>query len=84
MDKCLIYSINRDYLTEKGKGLCDIIKRWLNSKGVDALVYDFIVDDNANIIIDYEFDDNIDSERLRQLVEIIFKEFNIKVTLEEN
>lgn len=85
MEKCLTYAItNREYLETRGDGLADIIKGWLISKGFDVLVYAFILGDLANIIVDYSFDENANTERLKNLTEQIFKRFNIEYELEEN
>lgn len=85
MEHCLTYSImNIEYLETRGEGLADIIKGWLEANKIDALVYDFSLGDNANIIVDYSFDEQIDIERLKDLTEQIFKRFNIEYELEEN
>jgi len=85
MEQCLTYFIsNREYLETKGEGLTQIIKDWLKTKGFDVLVYDFILEEKANIIVDYSFDENVNTERLKILTEQIFKRFNVEYELEEN
>ena len=85
MEQCLTYFIsNEEYLETRGEGLAQIIKDWLVVKGFDVLVYDFILGENANIIVDYSFDENVNIERLKKLTEQVFKRFNIDYKLEEN
>lgn len=85
MEQCLTYSIkNMKYLETRGEGLAQIIKGWLESKGFDVLVYDFILGENANIIVDYSFEENMNTKRLQELVEQVFNKFNIEFELEEN
>lgn len=83
MEKCLTYMIKDvDYLRTRGEGLIEIIKGWLKTKGFDIIVYDLVLEDNANIIIDYSFDENTDTKRLQDLTEQVFKRFNIDFELE--
>lgn len=85
MEGCLTYSINnKEYIETKGEGLANIIKGWLNSKGFDVLVYDLVLGDFANMIVDYSFEENIDIERLKQLTQQVFERFNIEYKLNEN
>lgn len=85
MDKCLTYSIsNKEYIETKGEGLANIIKGWLESKGFDVLVYDLVLGEFANIIVDYSFEENINIERLKQLTQQVFERFNIEYNLDEN
>lgn len=85
MEKCLTYSINNtEYMKTRGEGLAQIIKGWLKTKELDVLVYDFTLGNNANIIVDYSFEENINIKRLQGLVEQVFKKFNIEFELEEN
>lgn len=85
MDKCLTYSIsNKEYIETKGEGLANIIKGWLESKGFDVLVYDLVLGEFANIIVDYNFEENIDIEKLKQLTQQVFERFNIEYNLDEN
>lgn len=85
MEGCLTYSIsNKEYIKTKGEGLANIIKGWLNSKGFDVLVYDLVLGDFANMIVDYSFEENIDTERLKQLTQQVFERFNIEYKLNEN
>jgi len=72
-----------EYLTSRGESLTDVIKDWLESKGFDTVVYDFILGEFANIIVDFSFDENVDIERLKKLTEQVFKKFNIEYELEE-
>lgn len=84
MEECLTYRINNvEYMESRGTGLVDIIKGWLESKGLDIVVYDLILGEVANIIVDYSFDENIDIERLKRLTEQVFKKFNIEYELEQ-
>ena len=84
MEQCLTYTINNiEYMTTKGEGLADVIGGWLKSKGFDVLVNDFVLGENANIIVDYSFDKNVNVERLQELTEQVFKRFNIEFSLEE-
>lgn len=64
--------------------MAQIIKGWLKTKELDVLVYDFTLGNNANIIVDYSFEENINIKRLQGLVEQVFKKFNIEFELEEN
>lgn len=83
MEQCLTYSIsNKKYLETRGEGLAEIIKGWLETNGLDVLVYDFILMENANIIVDYSFSENMNTKKLQELVEQIFKNFNIEFELE--
>lgn len=85
MDKCLTYSIsNKEYIETKGEGLANIIKGWLESKGFDVLVYDLVLGEFANIIVDYSFEENTNIERLKQLTQQVFERFNIEYNLDEN
>ena len=72
------------YLETRGEGLAQIIKGWLETKGFDALVYDFILGENANIIVDFSFQEDANTKRLQELVEQVFNKFNIEFKLEEN
>lgn len=84
MDRCLTYKIkNVEYLQSRGEGLANVIKGWLNTNGFDVIVYDFIIEEFANIIVDYSFDKEVDIENLKELVEQIFIRFNIDYELEE-
>lgn len=84
MDRCLTYKIkNVEYLQSRGEGLADIIKGWLNTNGFDVIVYDFIIEEFANIIVDYSFDKETNIENLKELVEQVFIRFNIDYELEE-
>lgn len=84
MDRCLIYKIeNIEYLQSRGDGLSEIIKGWLNTNGFDVIVYDFVLEQVANIIIDYNFDEEADIEKLKELTEQVFKRFGIEYELEE-
>ena len=85
MDKCLTYSMsNKEYIETKGEGLANIIKGWLESKGFDVLVYDLVLGEFANIIVDYSFEENTNIERLKQLTQQVFERFNIEYNLDEN
>ena len=85
MEECLTYSINnKEYIKTKGEGLANIIKGWLNSKGFDVLVYDLVLGDFVNMIVDYSFEENIDIERLKQLTQQVFERFNVEYKLNEN
>lgn len=83
MEYCLVYTIkNTNYLETRGEGLTQIIKDWLRTKGLDVLVYDFILGEDSNIIVDYSFDKNMNIKRLQELTEQVFKRFNIDFDLE--
>lgn len=85
MEKCLFYKIkNKEYLEARGEGLSEFIKGRLNSKGFDVLVEDLIIEDFANIIVDYSFDINTNVENLKKLTEQIFNRFNIEFELDKN
>lgn len=85
MERCVVYKIrNKDYLEEKGEGLSELLRDWLNTNGFDVLVYDFILEDNANIIIDYSFGEKVDIKKLKVLAEKLFKRFNIDFEVEED
>lgn len=85
MEKCLFYKIkNKEYLETKGNGLSKIIKGRLNSKGFDVLVEDLIIENFANIIVDYSFDINTNVEKLKKSTEQIFNRFNIEFELDKN
>ena len=72
MEGCLTYSINnKEYIETKGKGF-------------DVSVYDLVLGDFANMIVDYSFEENIDIERLKQLTQQVFERFNVEYKLNEN
>ncbi|MCI9069873.1 MAG: hypothetical protein HFJ13_11530 [Clostridium sp.] len=82
MEKCLTYNIlDVDYLKEKGNGLSRIVKEWLSENRVDALVYEFILDDNASFIVDYTFDEKNNKDKVEKLTENILNRFNIPFEL---
>lgn len=84
MEKCLNYNIlDVEYLQTRGEGLARIVKDWLGENGIDALVHDFILGDNASFIIDYSFDEKASENKVKELVEQIFKRFNIPYVLEK-
>lgn len=82
MEKCLTYNIlDVNYLKEKGNGLSSMVKEWLLDNSVDALVYEFILGDNASFIIDYTFDEKTNKDKVKKLTENILNRFNIPFEL---
>ncbi|WP_291741074.1 hypothetical protein [Clostridium sp.] len=68
-------------MKEKGNGLSRIVKEWLSENRVDALVYEFILDDNASFIVDYTFDEKNNKDKVEKLTENILNRFNIPFEL---
>lgn len=85
MKDCLIYKIkDNEYIETRGEGLVGILSDWLRYKGFDALVYDFALEGEGNIIVDYSFDEIENTNILQGLVEQLFKRFNINFKLEDS
>ena len=82
MEKCLYYRINADYMRTRGNGLADLTKKWLNEQGIDVIVDDFILGEDANIIIDFSFDLKVKRERVILLTEQLFEKFKIEFELD--
>lgn len=83
MEKCLYYRINADYMRTRGNGLADLTKKWLNEQGVDVIVDDFILGEDANIIIDFSFDLKVKREKVVLLTEQLFERFKIEFELDD-
>ncbi|MDK0668758.1 hypothetical protein QTH49_13375 [Clostridium perfringens] len=82
MEKCLYYRINADYMRTRGNGLADLTKKWLNEQGIDVIVDDFILGEDANIIIDFSFDLKVKREKVILLTEQLFERFKIEFELD--
>lgn len=82
MEKRLYYRINADYMRTRGNGLANLIKKWLNEQGIDVIVDDFILGEDANIIIDFSFDLKVKREKVVLLTEQLFERFKIEFELD--
>lgn len=84
MKKCLSYSMNPIFMRERGERIVELLDGWLKDRKVDAMVYDFSLDEESvSLIIDYSFDNINNDNRVKSLTEEFFDKLSIEYKLEE-
>lgn len=84
MKKCLSYSMNPIFMRERGERIVELLDGWLKVRKVDAMVYDFSLDEESvSLIIDYSFDNINNDNRVKSLTEEFFDKLSIEYKLEE-
>lgn len=82
MEKCVTYLLDVNLVQERVERLSELTRMWLNERGIDALVQDFVLGDNASLIVDYSFDKNANHERVKELTEMLLDRLKIEYVIE--
>lgn len=83
MEKCVAYRLSADLMREKGESIVGLVEKWLHKNNLDVDVYDFTIDNNASLIIDYNnYEDNNIYDVIKKLTEQLLNSLNIQYILE--
>lgn len=79
--------LNMDFIRKgfSDDRICELLRSWLNEKGIDVLVTIFqLGDDHISLNIDYVFDQAKDVARIKRLTEMFLDKLHIEYKLEVN